>query len=238
MAERAAAAGAGGRLRVLALHAHRTSAEVLRRQLQLARFAHQFPAVELHFLDAPHAASGAPDPLVTRLMPEGPFFEWWDRRDDAAGGGGCTYHGLDATLEHVAACCRAHGPFDGVLGFSQGAICAGVLLAVAHAAEAERAPPGLDRFRFAILYSGMRARDPAVLGLYDQPLRVPTVHLWGDREDPAFAAECAKLAGAFQDPLVLSHPRGHVVPALDEDQRAAVQAFLDRQLPTNVASSL
>lgn len=45
----------------------------------------------------------------------GPYFEWWDKS------GAATYAGLEASLRYLARINATHGPFEGVLGFSQGA---------------------------------------------------------------------------------------------------------------------
>jgi hypothetical protein len=55
------------------------------------------PALDLHFLDAPHAASGPAMDVVQANWPNMPYFEWWDKAEDG------TYAGADETLAYLRA---------------------------------------------------------------------------------------------------------------------------------------
>lgn len=66
---------------------------------------------------------------------EGPFFEWWDRTDDMQ------YRGLAKTLTRLQQVDAEHGPFVGVLGFSQGAALAVICCAIQYCLKMGRPLP-------------------------------------------------------------------------------------------------
>ena len=112
------------KLRVMCLHGWRTSAEIMRIQLR------HFPKdmLDMHFINGPHDANGyvkymyhpiysvitlgsPPPPPVDKFF-SGPYYEWWDRQGEV-------YVGADASVKAIAQYETDHGPFDGIIGFSQ-----------------------------------------------------------------------------------------------------------------------
>ena len=129
---------------------------------------------ELHYLDAPHAATGAflgDIDADARGAPLG----WWNTRDDARPAISGAYVGLEASVDRVKRCVADDGPFDGVLGFSQGATLAALLCL---------AEP--DLFRFAVCFAGFLPRDATVRAPFDAataaPNPTPTFHCFGDSD--------------------------------------------------------
>ncbi len=202
--------------------------------------------VDFDTLDAPNPATGPPPPDVPW---SGPYFEWWNARRDAAGAGGWVYDGGDTAFQALGDALRsANPPYDGLLGFSQGTILASLALAalqagsglpaargpVAAALAGVRHPP-----RFALLYCGVYAKPPmsealgGAGGRDGGRLAVPSLHVIGEA-DP-IAPLSRRLAGAFLNPVVLEHGRGHVMPALPPEGVATLRAFLEARM---VGSSL
>ncbi len=104
---------------------------------------------------------------------------------------------LDALIQLVEA-----NDFDGILGFSQGAAVAGLLIALYP-----------SKFRFAILISGFTPMDPAVGALYPvAPLAVPSLHIMGTSDPYVSIARAELLSSKFSNPTVLVHQEGHVMP--------------------------
>lgn len=141
---------------------------------------------------------------------------------DAAAAGDAA--GLEASLAAVAAAVAERGPFDGVLGFSQGAALGAMLCALGQRGHARFAP------RFALLVAGFRSRAPAHARFYAEPLAVPSLHVVGQADAVIPPARSAELAACFVAPVVLEHPGGHFVPAA-APQREAYRRFLQRFLP-------
>lgn len=125
---------------------------------------------------------------------------------------------LECVVEH----CRAHGPFDGAYGFSQGAsvlalLCdAGVLRSV-----------GVDAplWRFAICVCGVPPRPMQEIAV-EQPICLPSYHVHGAAD--AFRPQSEELLARFERPQLLTHPWGHAVPvALATTHEHLIQPLLD-----------
>ena len=133
-------------LRILLLHGY-TQTPTLFRHKTSALTKHLSRSLPSHtlaftYVCGPHKLSPADNPAFTPATPaeeEAPeAYGWWRRKDihhndsENGGGGGngkveIVYEGLEEGLGAVAKAIREEGPFDGVVGFSQGAACAGML---------------------------------------------------------------------------------------------------------------
>ena len=172
--------GAGDRLRVLCLHSFRTSAAILRDQLDMAQWPQSLGDLcDFTCMDAPHSASGAVPQDVASFF-EPPYMEWWNATEV---NGRLEYVGLEQSLASIDAFVDEHGPFDGVLGFSQGATLTGLMVAsgVAEGRGPFAARGGADECEgvgvgvgagaatsptFALMISGMLARTACARDLY------------------------------------------------------------------------
>ncbi|XP_038231696.2 esterase OVCA2 [Dermochelys coriacea] len=124
--------------------------------------------------------------------------------------------GLEESLEAVAGAFAAHGPFDGLLGFSQGAALAALLCARKQRGDA-RFP-----FEFAIVVAGFESRA-APPSYCQEPIAVPTLHVLGEADRVIPPALSRELAAHFVDPAILTHPGGHFVPASAPQKRAYLE---------------
>lgn len=213
---------ARGARRVLCLHSFRTSSAILVTQMKMAKWLDDYAQdVEFVAIDAPHAASGDVPAEVTAFFgADGGRYEWWNARDD---GGEVSYDGLEASLRAVQLACadaETKGePFDGIMGFSQGATLVGIVLGT---------PALAGRFSFAILVSGMvsRAKETRHLSLSD--VRVPTLHVIGKNDRVMPVAMSEVLFRKFEQPPAtkVTHAGGHSVPRLDEAGEPILRDFL------------
>ncbi len=74
-----------------------------------------------------------------QAFPNETFYEWWDREESTN-----HYRGVTETLDYLLRFDKEYGPFDGVMGFSQGAGVATLCCALKQAAEAgETLPPSV-----------------------------------------------------------------------------------------------
>ncbi|CAM5110652.1 unnamed protein product [Natator depressus] len=119
--------------------------------------------------------------------------------------------GLEESLEAVAGAFAAHGPFDGLLGFSQGAALVARVCALQQRGDA-RFP-----FQFAVLVAGFESSCDR------EPIAVPSLHVLGDADRVIPPARSRELAARFVDPAVLTHPGGHFVPASAPQKRAYLE---------------
>mmetsp|Transcript_47862 Transcript_47862/g.112999 ORF Transcript_47862/g.112999 Transcript_47862/m.112999 type:complete len:1463 (+) Transcript_47862:116-4504(+) len=117
------------KLRILVLHGLKQSASFFakRARKHLAALA---ALAELDFLDAPHpySASDAAAEAEDDAAQDGVRKAWFNVRDKD---GTVEYEGLHSTVRYVDEYAKHHGPFDGVLGFSQGGCLAAILAAIA-----------------------------------------------------------------------------------------------------------
>lgn len=193
-------------MRILCLHGWRTSGAILRDQMlevSQALEAGIGPALDLHFVDAPHAASGPAQDVVAANWPGVPYFEWWDKTEDGA------YAGADETLAYLREYDQRNGPFEGVVGFSQGAALASLLCSGSGAPS-----PTLPELRFAVIMSGFCPADKTIKAAMAaaEPLRVPAVVTHGKKD---FNKKGSELLAAMWAPglaTLVEHGAGHVVP--------------------------
>jgi len=100
-----------------------------------------------------------------------PHCAWWDASDD-----GRMYRGWEATRDLVTPILES-GPL-GIVGFSQGAILATALAALA---QHGKLPP-ID---YVVLIAGRTPRADVFTSFLVEPLRVPSLHVWGENDHMA-----------------------------------------------------
>ncbi|XP_061219421.1 esterase OVCA2 [Neopsephotus bourkii] len=210
-----------GPLRLLALHGYRQSGPRFRQRTGALRKALRGRA-ELVPVSAPHTVPGGGEDSDGDDPPRG----WWFSGPGTfeAAEAAAEPAGLEESLSAVAAALAEQGPFDGLLGFSQGAALAAMVCAL-RARGDPRFPVG-----FAILVAGFASRAPAHGHFYREPIALPTLHVVGDTDAVIAASLSRELAQCFVEPVVLSHPGGHFVPAA-APQRKVYLDFLDRFCP-------
>ncbi|CAN1141526.1 Rhodanese-like domain-containing protein 6 [Linum perenne] len=117
--------------------------------------------------------------------------------------------GFEISLEHLKDVFAREGPFDGILGFSQGAAMAASICSLE-----PKLREGI-KFRFAIFCSGFAAE----LSKKIEPgsIKCPSLHIFGsvvgkDRQIDNVASR--DLASLFEDgcSVVIEHDCGHIIP--------------------------
>ncbi|BEI87013.1 hypothetical protein CcaverHIS002_0703590 [Cutaneotrichosporon cavernicola] len=177
------------KLRILCLHGALGSASVLRSQA--APLANLSSVADLVFVDAPALSRGGRG--------------WFDLS---------TYAGLDETYAYLSNILHTHGPFDGVLGLSQGAVLASILV---------------GWFDFAIMFGGFVAQHPEVRKVYaGKEYARPSLHVYGMADRIVSPESSKRLAGMFTDPTVVVHGGGHVIPS-DKASVRRVEEFVARR---------
>ena len=131
-------------LKILCLHGYTQSGPqfssktgALRKALSSAlsprplQFSYPTAPLRLHAADIPGYKVETDGATETEAMQAIEAYGWWRRRGNHvqtnAVGGQVVYSGLGAGLDVIASCILAEGPFDGVIGFSQGACAAGMV---------------------------------------------------------------------------------------------------------------
>lgn len=196
-------------LRILCLHGFHGRAEALRQQLQSLTAGTEALA-EYVYVDAPILADGESG--------------WWNAVSAGAESGGKHYQGWERSFELLQRVFEQQGPFDGVLGFSQGAALTGLLVGLRNQVAQPVA------FDFAILVGGFVSNDPRHAELYSESpgASCPSLHVIG-RSDSVVPPEASRaLAARFEGATLIEHAGGHVIPRGPEVRRKFTE-FLDAQ---------
>ncbi|XP_057969986.1 rhodanese-like domain-containing protein 6 isoform X2 [Malania oleifera] len=116
--------------------------------------------------------------------------------------------GFDESLKYLKTVFSQIGPFDGVLGFSQGAAMAALLCAREGRLAYE------TRVRFVILCSGFALN----LAQFERgSIKCPSLHIFGNDigKDRQISSEASRnLASFFEDgcSVIMEHDAGHIIP--------------------------
>lgn len=213
--------GNGVPVRLLALHGFRTSGSILKSQLDFSGFTQDLKGL-VHFypLDAPHPAVGPPESIVQKVF-EGPFYEWWNAVEDPPGV--WTYNGWEKTLGAVTEYVQSNGPFDGILGFSQGAALAATLVGMQQNGHAmQNIPP----FEICVCISGVDPRSQLGDLAFSKPITCKSLHVIGAKDPIHKSSE--RLTERFVSPTIIRHDGGHVVPRLEQHALITMKGFFSR----------
>ena len=168
--------------------------------------------------------------------PQQEYYAYFDPRNAAT---------ISKAVKDLQEYVDADGPFDGIIGYSQGAALAATLLLQDQVDRPSQLQP---RFKCAIFFAGgipfspvalrvgrVEYLDPAVDG---QPIRIPTASIWGsnDVDFPGTSRKLSQLCQTHCRAEVI-HNGGHVIPTLKGDlladvvdafQRTVEKALLDQ----------
>lgn len=173
------------KLKILCLHGFTSSAARLSRQLAPVVQA-SAPWANFTFVDAPFAVE--------------PGYAWW-RAQDRSGPDGdyAVYEGWPKSRTYLHDILREQGPFDGVLGFSQGAVVTSLLCLM---------PEFRDKFGFGVIIGGFKARDPELRRNYEESnpgFDRRSLHVWGREDDIVPPRASEKLSEMFKNPELIVH---------------------------------
>ncbi|KAI3885950.1 hypothetical protein MKW92_007789 [Papaver armeniacum] len=135
------------------------------------------------------------------------------------------YRNFDECLEYIQDIMLKQGPFDGLLGFSQGAILSAALPGLQSKGLALTKVP---KIKFLIIIGGAMFRSPIAENAYtpSSPVQCPSLHFLGETDFLRPHGE--KLLELCVDPVVIHHPRGHTIPRFDEKGLEMMFQFIDK----------
>ncbi|XP_050215349.1 uncharacterized protein LOC126666385 [Mercurialis annua] len=201
--------------RFLCLHGFRTSGEILKKQI------HKWPEsllqkLDLVFLDGSYPASGKSD--VEGIF-DPPYYEWFQFNKEFT-----EYTNFEECLAYIEDFMIKNGPFDGLLGFSQGAILSGGLPGLQTSGVALTKVPKIKNL---IIIGGAKFKAPSVAEkAYSSPIQCSSLHFLGETDFlKPFGLE---LLESYIDPVVIHHPKGHTIPRLDEKGQETMLSFIER----------
>eukprot|EP01036_Dinobryon_divergens_P026076 gene26076-34684_t len=225
----------GRQLKVLCLHGWRTSGKIFSMQSAAMRF---HTGLECEFIDAPHSAEGPPDGGIAIFYPAefNSYYQWdkkpaTERKDDSNEQAEDESVGMQQSVEFVLQYLLQHGPFDGLMGFSQGAAMVtrvAMIVAEQHCAV-------LPSLRFLILIGGVQPLETRFTFLKDPDLQrkisMPSLHLMGSA-DPFLSRSRLLRADFYEEAssTVLEHGEGHNIPSIRTNLYPAISQWLEKNV--------
>ena len=213
------------KLKVLCIHGYRQNEKLFREKSGGLRKLLK-KQVDFVFLSAPHEI---PDHINLARAEDDRVRGWWFSRPEKS------YNAMDRTdiitgyqesLDMITDKFCKDGPFDGILGFSQGASFASLLCVL------KTHPDIAISFKFAIMIAGFRSQLSPHIGMYESPIDCPSFHTIGvsDAVIPSVASE--DLMASFVNAAAYKHDGGHYIPASPQ-LRTALLDFLSPFLTVN-----
>lgn len=130
--------------------------------------------------------------------------------------------GLDKTWSYLHEFILEHGPFVGIIGFSQGAALAALLASALESPEHAPAELGVEELRrsvgqeavkFVVAYSGFRVKGEDWGYKGEEGIRTPVLNFVGALDTVVDEGRTRELVEACVGKREVVHPGGHFVPA-------------------------
>ncbi|KAL6760299.1 alpha/beta-hydrolase [Haematococcus lacustris] len=228
-------ASLGKKLKLLCLHGYTQNAETFSSRIGSLRKALK-SRCDFVFVDAPFPSTGLPgsdDADEAQGLASGgrSWWQWADVGSSARPSLAEEYKGWPDALSELVAAIRQHQP-DGVLGFSQGATAAALLLADLQQPPSLELLQGVTPPGFTICIAGFVPRDAEYAArLSRRPVAVPCLMVYGEADQLVPEERCRALAACFQPDLVrvYGHPGAHMVPSCSGAFKQALLSFLDER---------
>lgn len=213
------------KLRVLCLHGYQQNGAIFREKSGGFRSSLK-KYFDFVFMTAPHSVelqqtNGAGGALADTVPVD--FRGWWYVPECYNTKEVKDFEGFEESVQAVVDFAKNEGPFDGLLGFSQGATLAFLI-----AALRQKGVVDID-FKFLILICGFPSRYPEHQELNKVALRnLPCLHVYGQTDKIISHELSAKLVHSFDKDkvVVIEHPGGHMMPNLSK-YRTATNEFLE-----------
>uniref|UniRef100_A0A023F7J0 Putative phospholipase/carboxyhydrolase n=1 Tax=Triatoma infestans TaxID=30076 RepID=A0A023F7J0_TRIIF len=188
------------KLKVLCLHGFRQNKDTFKQKLGFLRKMLKSHA-DFVFMDAPHTLNSSNDEVEEK--------SWWFTGENQI------YiskipsdidEGFNESVKSVQLFVKDNGPFEGLLGFSQGAAFAGILAILLERKEF------VADFKFVILVAGFKSLCKPHLNYYNLKVNLPSLHVIGDTDNVIIKERSEELMTYFENPVLIRHPGGHYVP--------------------------
>ncbi|EGT46615.1 hypothetical protein CAEBREN_04149 [Caenorhabditis brenneri] len=213
------------KLRILCLHGYRQCDQSFRQKTGSTRKLVKSLA-DFEFVNAPHSVAVDDHADSSRA--------WWFSNSEAMSFSSRESTevsvGFEESVNTVLKFIEENGPFDGLMGFSQGASMVHLLLAKAQLGEIKL--PGI---KIAIFFSGflsLSSKHDSLTSLRINNL--PSLHVFGDADEIVARPKSEKLADQFDvETIRIAHDGGHLVPAMSK-HKETIAGFLREQIDKNV----
>ncbi len=250
----------GSGIKVLMLHGYtqngplfHAKTRAMEKHLQKA-----FPGISLSYPTGPLQLRPRDVPGFDPTSSEDPdsveAYGWWRRSNTSDPP---EYVALEDGLETIAKVLEEEGPFDGVIGFSQGAAMAAMVASLLEGEPRRKAfeqaksqsplaiayPKSFERLihpplKFCAAYCGFRAPGERYRGFFEDPhIQTPTIHFIGSLDsvvDETRTQALVDATGGVERTQVVMHPGGHFVPS-GKQYLDTIAAFIKQQMSSQDA---
>ncbi|XP_024938132.1 esterase OVCA2 isoform X3 [Cephus cinctus] len=161
------------KLRILAIHGYRQSDISFKAKLGALRKTFK-KQIEFTFVRAPHEVPSASNNSKDNSETNG--YGWWFSTQDKTFKATISSDlsvGFEESLALIESVFEESDPFDGILGFSQGAAFVSILCAM----QQKNLTP--IKFKFAIIISGFKSLCAVHHIFYMEKITLPTLHVYG-----------------------------------------------------------
>ncbi|CEP14960.1 hypothetical protein [Parasitella parasitica] len=142
--------------------------------------------------------------------------------------------GFKESIEFVKDVLIKEGPFDGIMGFSQGACFAALLTELL---EDRTCFPNLisptfghPPFKFSIIVAGFKPTMQEATNIMlnkDKKVKTPSMHFIGDLDTLVLPEAMISLAETFEKPNIFRHTGGHYLPS-NPSSRKELDKFISQ----------
>ncbi|KAJ8984403.1 hypothetical protein NQ317_003986 [Molorchus minor] len=221
------------KLKILAIHGYRQNAVTFKAKTgSFRKMVHKW--AQFTYITAPHKVilvddsndiNNVDEPNIGQSKDEEQY-GWFFNRDDNTfrgirkGGPAIGFEESVKLVEHVF---ETDGPFDGLLGFSQGACFVGLLCDMQ-----QRGLINLN-FKFAIMSSGFKSGSLPHSKYYSDRINLASLHIFGENDNIIPTEMSVALSSCFDEPMIVRHPGGHYLPATAV-QKNSYQKFFKLQM--------
>jgi len=189
------------------------------------RFSH---FVEFVPINGPFVCKNEPDPALAKLFP-GPFYTWMERgTDDSQQASKSLYE----SIAYIITFMNEHGPFDGIMGFSQGSTMAQLMYYTLQenlfqSDEVLKYPLPTFMIFVGAFAARFLMREKVNFTSKETYIKIPTLHMLGTQD---FIFEISKiLTYICIDPILIVHNEGHKFPNLKGVNLKIFEDFLHKE---------
>lgn len=192
--------------------------------------------IEFVPINAPHECTEVFDMTIAEMF-KPPFYSWYFYDSNTQ-----EWRGIEESLLHIVNYINNYGPFDGVLGFSQGTMMARIILKMA---EFKSTLPKIevDPPKFGVIFSGIFTERAKyfpqyhkdafkIMTEYEQPM----LYVYGDRDPLKPRIEHGLIKEG--DYTIVKHDYAHNIPKLRGENLEDFWRFFDRMYYNIVGKSM
>ncbi|CAK9830102.1 Esterase AGAP003155 [Anthophora retusa] len=197
------------KLRILAIHGYAQSDIIFKAKLGSLRKGFK-KEVDFVFLRAPHKV---PMKINFEIDETEEGYGWWFNTEDHVFKAIVPSNlaaGFENSLTLVEKTFQECGPFDGILGFSQGAAFVTLLCSMQQKNLLQ------IKFDFAIIISGFKSMCAPHAIYYDEKISIPSLHIYGKTDQIIPIAMTEELGEMFVNKRSIIHEGGHYIPSKKE----------------------